>query len=102
MKIVSIIPKTNPEDDEESAKLLELPEVQEQLKAIAQEHWKSWFDESIPALENKTPREAAKTKDGRERLEALLLQYERYDSEKSDNVFKADINYLRRELCLDS
>lgn len=96
------LPKSGLGKDEESSKLLELPEVQEQLKAMAQAHWESWFDESIPTLENKTPREAARTKEGRERLEALLLQYERYDLEKSDNLFKADITYLRRKLFLDS
>jgi hypothetical protein len=96
------LPKSSSGRDEGTAKLLESPEAQEQLKAIAQAHWESWFDEPIPALENKTPREAARTKDGRVRLEALLLQYERHDLEKADNLFKADINYLRRELCLES
>ena len=94
------LPKSSFGKDEESIKLLKSPEVQEQLKAISQSHWESWFDESIPALGNKSPREAAQTKDGRERLEALLLHYERYDLEKGDNLFKADISYLRKELCL--
>lgn len=96
------LPKSSSGKDEETTKLLESPEVQEQLKVMAKAHWESWFDEPIPALENKTPREAAKTKDGKERLEGLLLLYERYDLEKADNLFKADINYLRRELCLQS
>lgn len=92
----------NPKKDEDSQKLLESPEMQEHLKTMAREHWENWFDEPIPALGNKTPREAAKTKDGKERLEALLLQYECYDLEKSDNIFKADMSFLRKELCLDS
>ena len=94
------LPKSSSGKDEESIKLLKSPEVQEQLKALAQSHWESWFDESIPALGDKSPREAAKTTDGRERLEALLLHYERYDLEKGDNLFKADISYLRKELRL--
>ena len=34
-------------------------------------------------------------------LEALLLQYERHDLERDDNLLKADINYLRSELGLN-
>ncbi len=98
MKSSRSAPKTN----ENSNKLLELPEVQEHLKAMVQTHWEHWFDESIPALKNKTPREAVKTKEGKERLEALLLEYENRDLAKGDHPFKADILYLRRELCLDS
>lgn len=82
--------------------LMELPEVQEHLKAMAQAHWENWFDESIPALKNKTPRESATTKEGRERLEALFMHYQRNDLEKDSNLFKADISYLKRELGLDS
>jgi hypothetical protein len=80
--------------------LMQLPEVRTQLKNMATTHWKTWFDEPIPVLDDKTPREAAKTEDGKERLEALLLQYERNDLEKGDHPFAADINYLRRELGL--
>lgn len=81
---------------------INLPEVQEQIKGMATAHWKNWFDEPIPVLNDQTPREAAETEKGRERLEALLLQYERHDLEKGDNNhFKADIQYLRTELALD-
>ena len=81
--------------------LTEIPEVQEQLKAMAEKHWKNWFDQPIPNLKDKTPREAAKTKEGRERLEALLLYYKHNDSERGDNPFKADIPYLKKELGLE-
>ncbi len=97
------LPSFGIEKDEESNKLLELPEVQEQLKAMAKTHWESWFDEPIPMLKDRTPRQSAKTKEGRERLEALLLHYERHDlgREKEDDPFKADISYLKKELGLD-
>lgn len=95
------LPSSGNNSDLEMSKLMALPEVQEQMKAMAQAHWKSWFDEPIPALDNKTPREASKTADGKERLDALLLQYERHDLEKGEHPFKADINYLRTELALD-
>ncbi len=87
-------------DNEEE--LLVLPEVQEQLQQMAKLHWKSWFDEKIPLLNDRTPREAAKTKDGQEQLGVLLLMYENYDSNGSNktNFFKADIPYLKKELGL--
>lgn len=94
------LPNNNSNEDS-SSDLMALPEVQEQIKKMAKAHWESWFDEPIPALENQTPREAAKTNDGRERLDALLLQYERHDNEKDEHhLFKADIDYLRKELML--
>ena len=57
-----------------------------------------WFDEEIPILNNQTPRQAARTNDGRERLEALFLHYEATDAKNPNNMLKADISYLRKEL----
>ncbi len=89
----------NQPDDEKN--LLENPEVKKQIQAMAQSHWLAWFDTPIPALKNKTPRQAAKTKEGRERLEALLSDYEYSDQTKPDNdPFKADIAFLKKELGL--
>lgn len=82
--------------------LLELPEIQEKLTAMTKVHWETWFDEPIPVLDHKTPREAVKTKQGKEKLEALLLEYERHDLEKTNDFLKADIPYLRRELGLET
>lgn len=52
------------------------PEIRALLSEIQEKHWESWVDQKIPALGNKTPRQAAKTKIGREKLEALLLDFE--------------------------
>jgi hypothetical protein len=49
------------------------PEI---LAEFMERHWENWLDERIPALKNKTPRQAAKTAPGRERLEALLTEFE--------------------------
>lgn len=81
--------------------LLEAPEVQAQLKEMAKAHWDNWFNEPIPMLGNKTPRQAAKTKAGQEKLEALLVYYDRADQNRAqNNLFKVDTNYLRKELGL--
>lgn len=91
----------NDEDKEEGNELLAQPEVQNQLHQIATQHWQDWFDIRIPALANKTPREAARTKEGRERLEALLLIYEQSADKRSKaDIFKPNVNYLKQELGL--
>jgi len=95
------LPESDNKKEEVNTKLMALPEVQEKLQPMVKAHWENWFDDPIPFLENKTPREAAKTPEGRERLEALLMQYERHDMDKGDHPFKADINYLKSELVLD-
>lgn len=91
-----------PESNQAAIAAMNSPEVQEQLKLMAKNHWITWFDSPIPALNDKTPREAAKTKAGREKLEALLLDYERHDCEMNEatHYFKADINYIKSELKL--
>ena len=94
-------PPSSQNKQAESEQLMALPEIQEQLKAMATVHWKNWFNEPIPALDHQTPRQAAKTEKGRERLEALLLQYERHDAERGEHPFKADVAYLKSVLELD-
>lgn len=87
------------EDEEQSQDFLKTPEFQGKVNQMATEHWKNWFDQRIPVLKNKTPREAARTVEGRERLEALLMQYEYY--QEDGNLLKPNIDYLRKELGLN-
>lgn len=94
------LPKGKKEQNDEPD-LMDVPEIQELMKAMAKAHWENWFGESIPALDNKTPREAAQTKEGREQLAALLLQYEHMDNIKDKNdPFKADIDFIKKTLKL--
>jgi hypothetical protein len=57
------------------------PEPSPELQAIEEEmsrrHWEAWLDMRVPALGNKSPRQAARTVRGRERVEALLAEFER-------------------------
>jgi hypothetical protein len=99
-KLQSFSKQSNDKEGDDDGEII--PEVQAQIEALAKKHWKKWFDEPIPALQNKTPRQATQTKHGRERLEALLLQYERHNQNAgSQNLFKPDVDYLRSELGLD-
>jgi hypothetical protein len=76
--------------------LMALPEVQAQLKKITEQHWKDWLDTALPALKGQTPRQASKTPLGRERLEALLLDFE--ERSGTDPILNPDISELRRQL----
>ena len=71
------------------------PEVRRMLEQKAAEHWRGWLDESLPALNGETPREAAKSESGRERLEALLWDFE---LRKSGQPFDPDVDALRKSL----
>lgn len=79
----------------------EEPELRTIMEQTARQHWESWFDLPIPALDDMTPREAAKTEEGRQLLESLLLLYEIHDKKSPDNYLMADIPALRRELDLE-
>jgi hypothetical protein len=74
------------------------PEVRLKLEEHARQHWVAWFDVPVPALNNMTPREAAKTAEGRELLESLLLDYERHNDGPNENLMRPDIPELRRKL----
>lgn len=87
-----------PTDDEHDA-LMAMPEIQEQMRRMSEQHWRDWLDTELPALKGQTPRQAAKTQLGRERLEALLTDFE--GKLRGDPILDPDIAKLRRELGLD-
>lgn len=91
--------KQSPDSDlaaQQHNELMALPEVQEHLRKITQQHWKDWLDTTLPALEGQTPRQASKTPLGREKLEALLLDFE--ERSGTDPILNPDISVLRRQL----
>jgi len=71
------------------------------LEETARQHWIAWMDLPVPALNNMTPREAAKTEEGRDLLESLLLYYESHDDEPNENLMRPDLASLRRELGME-
>lgn len=78
------------------------PEVQRKMKELAEQHWESCFDTSIPMLGNQTPKEAAQSEGGREKLEALFLLYERLDkNRRQDDVMRTNVSHLRGKLGLE-
>jgi Antitoxin Xre/MbcA/ParS C-terminal toxin-binding domain len=61
-------------------------ELQAIQDAMSREQWEGWLDTRVPALGNKTPRQAARTASGRERLEALLGAFDRDAAEGPASV----------------
>ncbi len=63
-------------------------------------YWDFWFDDPILMLDDQTPREAMKTKEGRQKLEALLVYYEKQNKNSPANFLRMDVDYLRKGLGL--
>jgi hypothetical protein len=92
--------KPGPDQDE----LMQIPEVREQIEKTLFAHWENWVDAKIPALGHITPRQAVKDPDGRESVEALLLDAERSmdANEQMCDAGKAAIAEARRRLGFDT
>jgi hypothetical protein len=87
--------------DAEFEAMLQDPEVRKQLQATLQKQVEGWVHEKIPALGGRTPTEAVRDPDGKEMVEALLLQWERHDEKDlSPNQIRPNIGAIRRLLNL--
>jgi hypothetical protein len=89
--------------DPEQNELMQIPEVRKQVEKAMLAHWQNWVDMKIPALGQLTPRQAVKTPDGRESVEALLLDAEMHlaADEHMRDAGAAAIAGVRRRLGLD-
>ena len=85
---------------EEHERLSALPEVQAAVQEHLRRHFESWVDQEIPALGGRSPRDAMKDPDGREMVEALVLQAERHGRNMQPPMDKSIIRDLRARLGL--
>jgi hypothetical protein len=85
----------------EQAKMTALPEVREALAKVGRDHSLAWCDMVIPALGNRRPRALVKTESGRQKVEALLAEFEVDQARHSDNPSPMDIDLIRKELGLE-
>jgi hypothetical protein len=77
------------------------PEAQAYLQEAMRRHYEDWVDQRLPALEGKTPREAAKDPRSRQRLIDLLREMEYMDKRGSHPGYPPyDWNKMRRRLGL--
>ncbi len=75
------------------------PEVREALRAHKQRLLEDWLDQPIPALKDRTPRQAVRTKAGRSQVDLLLRDMELMQARFSDGI-ETDFARLRTLLGL--
>lgn len=78
------------------------PIPEEQLRALEeklnQRYAEEWLDRPVPALGGKTPRQAARTKSGRKKVDALLKGFENSAARAGGDKPAIDFEVMRREL----
>jgi hypothetical protein len=76
------------------------PEALEALREFKARHYASWSDTPLPALGGKTPRQAARTRRGREQVDVILRSMENGEHRAGGGA-PFDFGPLRRGLGLD-
>lgn len=77
------------------------PELQEHLRQMQERDWQEWLDMKVPALGNRTPREAAASARLRPSLVALLKEFEIRETAKPKTE-RYDLSQLWSALGLDA
>jgi hypothetical protein len=77
------------------------PEAEEALRRMIEAHWRDWLENRIPALYGRTPLQAVRDPEGREMVEAILLEAERVERRRDLPGWRYDFRSLRRRLGLD-
>ena len=77
-----------------------LPEVQAHMAEMLRQHYRDWPSQKLPALKGETPLQAIKTRDGKEMVAALLMDFERRGKHTTPPLDPAIIAELRERLGL--
>ncbi len=79
------------------------PELErEVVTQFYEQHYRSWLDEPVPALDGRTPRHAARLKTARPKLVALLKQLENHmERERGAGRLAVDLGWMWGELGLE-
>jgi hypothetical protein len=67
---------------------------------MADAQWEAWIHTNVPALGGRTPAEAVRDPEGRERVEALLTEFDRSNATRRPGEPRVDVPDLRRRLGL--
>ncbi len=84
---------------QDDAEIDEAPELREASDEFFRRHLEEWINMKIPALGHRTPRQAARSASGRERLSALLSSFDD-GREKLSPVRRQHLADLRKRLGL--
>ncbi|MDR1208027.1 MAG: SEC-C domain-containing protein [Holosporales bacterium] len=95
-------PKADVPPKRSAKELKESEEAKSVMVTMAKAHWESWLHEPLQALGGKTPLQAARSKAGRERLDAILLEFEWNAANRDETALEPDIANLKKRLRLDS
>jgi hypothetical protein len=76
------------------------PEMLTLLVAMKSKHYETWADTELPALSGQTPKHAARTKQGRARVDVLLREMENHEA-RLPLAERFDFSDLRRSLGLE-
>ena len=76
------------------------PAVQEQLRQFMMAHYEAWPSEPLPVLKGKTPKQAMRSSEGREQVEALLRQFARDGARMQPPLDTLILTQLRERLGL--
>ncbi len=88
------------EADADAAQPERTPEMAAIEAEFMKRHWEAWVDEKVPALGNKTPRQAVKTAIGREKVEALLSDFAQ-KRRRGRPALVPDVGAIRKKLGLE-
>jgi len=75
------------------------PEIQHALREHKRRHYAAWVDDSLPALDGETPRNAVRTAAGRRAVEVMLKEIEILEADVEPGA-RFDVGELRRALGL--
>ena len=78
----------------------DIPELAAAQRELMERHYREWLDIPVPALGNRTPREAAKVKHLRARLRELVDRIENQAEHESRSGRGFDVAFMRKELGL--
>lgn len=83
-----------------SDELAEHPEIKTAMRDFMCQHFEHWVSESIPALDGRTPLEAMRDPEGREKVLALVLDAERRARKMTPPVDETVLQRVRDRLGL--
>ena len=72
---------------------IDAKEFSKLIEGVIRKTYANWCDEPIPALSNKTPRQAIQTSAGLERVKGLLRSYQASENEQAKKQGRSEVSY---------